>query len=340
MAKYKIAVVGCGGISQPWLEHLTSKTEVEIVALVDILPENAKEKNDKYELNSTIYTSLEEALTHTDTNMVVDLTIPESHYKIVSTAIKAGCYVLGEKPMANSIEEVNAIVRLVDDHNAYYAIMQNRRFLPGFRGLQELLSKDILGDISYMGTEFFLGPHFGGFRDIMESPLLLDMAIHTFDQARFLLNNPKPISVYCHEYNPKFSWYKGDASAICIFEFDNGCVFNYTGSWCSTGIETTWEGKWRIQGTNGTAIYKNEKEVYAELSIEDSEEVNRILPTFEWQKNKNHAGCIDEMFEAIEEGRRAETDCRDNRYSMAMVFGALKSSREGRKVYIEEELLK
>ena len=36
-------------------------------------------------------------------------------------------------------------------------------------------------------SDFFLGVHFGGFRDKMQHVLLLDMAIHTFDAARFII---------------------------------------------------------------------------------------------------------------------------------------------------------
>jgi hypothetical protein len=43
-------------------------------------------------------------------------------------------------------------------------------------------------------------------------------------------------------------------------------------------------------------------------------------------------GCLDEMFTALINNRKAETDCRDNIKSMAMVFGALKSAEEQRKV--------
>ncbi|MNC30577.1 hypothetical protein D3C75_788650 [compost metagenome] len=47
-----------------------------------------------------------------------------------------------------------------------------------------------------------------------------------------------------------------------------------------------------------------------------------------------HHGCLQEMFLSLSEQRPAETDCRDNIYSMAMVFGALESARTGRKLDI------
>ena len=60
--------------------------------------------------------------------------------------------------------------------------------------------------------EFFKAPHFGGFREEMAHPLLVDMAIHAFDAARYLLG-ADPVSVYCEAFNPAWSWYAGDAAA-------------------------------------------------------------------------------------------------------------------------------
>lgn len=70
--------------------------------------------------------------------------------------------------------------------------------------------------------------------NIRARPLILDMAIHTFDQARFT-TGPDPVSVYCQEYNPPGSWYAGNASAICIYKMSDGTVFCYRGSWCAEG---------------------------------------------------------------------------------------------------------
>lgn len=51
-----------------------------------------------------------------------------------------------------------------------------------------------------------------------------------------------------------------------------------------------------------------------------------------WPGQEGHRGCLDEMFQALAEQRKPETDGTDNIKSMAMVYGALQSAREGRKV--------
>ena len=142
--------------------------------------------------------------------------------------------------------------------------MQNRRFNKQIRAFRDVVQSGEIGEQGLISADFFLGPHFGGFREEMASPLILDMAIHTFDQARFI-SNANPISVYCHEFNQKGSWYEGNATAICIFEMDNGAVFNYRGSWSAEGAPTSWESSWRVTGSKGTAIWDGSQAPYAEI---------------------------------------------------------------------------
>ena len=73
----------------------------------------------------------------------------------------------------------------------------------------------------------------------------------------------KPLAVYCHETNPKGSWYRHGASANAIFEFDDGAVFTYRGSWCAEGANTSWESRWRIVGSKGTILWDGADEFQA-----------------------------------------------------------------------------
>ena len=56
---------------------------------------------------------------------------------------------------------------------------------------------------------------------------------------------------------------------------------------------------------------------------------------FTWDGREGHAGCLDEMFAALSEGRKAETDCEDNIQSMKMVFGAIESSKHAKKITLK-----
>lgn len=152
------------------------------------------------------------------------------------------------------------------------------------------------------------------------------MAIHTFDAARFISGlNAK--SVYCCEYNPSWSWYKGNANAVCIFEFENGAVFEYSGTWCAKGLITSWDSQWDVCCSNGSVHWDGYNSMY-----EENEKAERT----EIQKNQieliRHQGCINDMIEALKNNSRPQTDCRDNIKSVEMMFKAIESAKTGKKV--------
>ena len=64
-----------------------------------------------------------------------------------------------------------------------HAVVQNRRYLAGVRRIARVLDSGAIGALTSIHCDFFLAPHFGGFREEMDHVLLIDMAIHTFDAA-------------------------------------------------------------------------------------------------------------------------------------------------------------
>jgi len=343
MREHKIVIAGCGGMANAWVKDALARENATIVALVDIKPEFAQAMADRHGLTCGIYTDLTEAIVSTGANLVFDVTIPASHFQVCSTAMQLGANVFGEKPMAESMAEGREIIAISNRTGRTYSVMQNRRYNGQIRALRELAAGGAIGRIGQTHADFFIGAHFGGFRDAMDSPLILDMAIHTFDQARFIAG-ADPVSVYCHEFNPPGSWYAGNASAVCIYEMSDGSVFTYRGSWCAEGAPTSWESQWRINGERGTAVWDGTNAPYAEVvAVSDQtgkfmREYERMEAVLDWQGRSGHEGCFDEMFAALEAGRPAETDCRDNIKSMAMVLGAIDSAKTGRKVDLRDYL--
>ena len=338
MDRFKVAVAGCGNMANTWVQYALSREDTEIVALVDIKEENAQAMANKYNLKCGVFNNLKQAISESGANLVFDVTIPDAHMDTVITAMKMGCNVMGEKPMASSMEEAREMLRWADKLGKSYAVMQNRRYLKNIRAFRDIIESGVIGRPGFICADFFIGPHFGGFREAMDSPLILDMAIHTFDQARFI-TGADAVSVYCHEFNPPGSWYRGNASAVCIFGMSDGSVFCYRGSWCAEGAPTSWESTWRVNGSKGTGLWYGINTPYAEVVDEEKETgfinpYKRVDASLTWQGREGHEGCLDEMFNALIQGRKAETDCRDNINSMAMVFGALESAKTGRKVIL------
>jgi predicted dehydrogenase len=271
-------------------------------------------------------------------DVVFDCTPPHVHRTITEAALLYGCHVLGEKPMAESMKDAREMVRSAAAANRRYAVIQNRRFQPRIERFRALLRSAAIGPLTTLHADFFIGAHFGGFRDTMEHVLLLDMAIHTFDQARHI-SGCDPVSVICHEWNPPGSWYRHGASAVAVFEMTGGVVFSYRGSWCAEGPPTTWESQWRAIGTKGTATWDGGDALSAHVAVEDdgfmrlSQPVS--LPPTPDVVHTDHAGVINDFLDALRTGREPLTICTDNIRSLAMVHGAIETARSGRRIAIE-----
>lgn len=330
-------LVGCGGMSGAWLGVAANDPALKMVGLTDLRREAAEQRAEEFELGpEVVYDSQEEALEATDPDVVFDCTVPEAHYEVTMKALDAGCHVMGEKPLADSMEHAREMVAKADEVDRLYAVMQNRRYLPSAPSAARLARDGSLGRLTTVNVDFYIGAHFEGFRAEMDHPLLLDMAIHTFDQAR-QLTDADPVSVYCEEFNPEGSWYRDGASAMCIFEMTDDVVFNYRGSWCSEGYNTPWAGTWRIIGTKGTELWA-EDEPRAEVIEDDSgfmSEMKEIAGPDVPVEAEGHEGCINEFLRCVREGGEPQTVASDNIKSLAMVFGAIDSAEKSERVRID-----
>jgi len=334
MKTYKTVVVGAGGISNAWFPHL--KTEgFEVVGIVDINPEAAKAKKREHGLDCATGTGIASMLRRVKPEVVVDLTIPDAHCRVTCAALAAGCHVIGEKPMAANMAQARRMVKASEEAGRLYMVSQSRRYEPRHNGLKAELASGRIGALTTVNCDFFMGCHFGGFREEMESPLILDMSIHHFDLMR-MMTDAKPLAVYAHEFNPRGSWYKGDVSASCIFEMSDGIVFTYRGSWCAEGMHTSWHGDWRFTGEKGTVLYERDKVPAGEIITGDTG-FNRPRSQFEvpdLEVAPGQHGALKELRKFLETGAKPQGECHDNIKSLAMVFAAMESSRKGRRVAI------
>ncbi len=331
----RCVVVGAGGISGAWFPPLKEE-KVEVAAVVDLRLEAAQARIAEHGLAAEASADLAAMLAKHRPDFVLDLTVPEAHCQVTTTALRAGYPVVSEKPMASSMEEAREMVRVSEQTGKLYMVSQSRRWEPKHDMVRRTVAAGTIGDVTTVNCDFFLGAHFGGFRDEMPSPLILDMAIHHFDMARFM-SGVDPVAVYAHEFNPKGSWYRGDVSADCIFEMTNGVVFAYRGSWCSEGFPTSWNGQWRVIGERGTLLYEYDQEPRVQVVSGDEgfmRPVQDVAPALSPVEKTYFHGGLMEMLTYLRTGQRPQTECHDNIKSLAMVFAAIDSSRRKERVAV------
>ena len=333
----KAVLVGAGGMGRAWAKNLSECPDVDVVGWVDLRPEAAASGAADLGLTDLyVGADLGVALAERRPDFVVDVTVPEAHRDVTLQALAAGLPVLGEKPMADSMAHAHEMVAASERAGKLYMVSQSRRYDARLAALRELIV-GATGPLGVLNSDFYIGAHFGGFRDEMPNVLLLDMAIHTFDAARYL-GGADPVAVYCEEFNPPWSWYRGDACATAIFEMTGGLRYTYRGGWCAEGRHTSWEGEWRAVGPHGTATWDGTEAPEAAvvvaadgfMSATDTRRgiVDEGMPG-------GIAGSLRDFLRALKTGATPMGECHDNIKSLAMVFAAIESAASGRRITVE-----
>jgi predicted dehydrogenase len=314
-------------MGRTWLDVVARRDDVRVAAIVDVFIDAAKAAALDKGLDVPVFSTLEEALAAVQADLVLNVTIPEAHAAVDTVALRAGVPVLSEKPLTPTVAEALALAALSEVTGTLLATSQSRRYSPGIATFRDALQSN--GGAEHLATQFFVGPRFGGFREEMAHPLLEDMAIHTFDQARYLLD-AEPTSVYCRESNPSWSWYQGAANADAIFSFDNGAVLASTGSWCADGLSTSWNGSWRGSFANGSASWDGGDTV----ELQRRDEAVTAVPLTETLRELD--ASLDEFLLALDGGPTPWGEVHRNVWSVAMVEGAIESARRDAPVRFAE----
>ncbi|GAB3797189.1 Gfo/Idh/MocA family oxidoreductase [Humibacter antri] len=326
----RVVLVGAGNMGRAWMRVLGESPDVALVGLVDLDLDLARRAAAERGLDVVVGAVLAEVVTASRAQAVIDVTVPPAHHAVNTEALFLGLPVLCEKPIAPTVAETLSLIAAEEVSGQLLMTSQSRRYYPQLAQLKAVTAT--LGDIGIVTTEFFKGPHFGGFRDEMEHPLLVDMAIHAFDVARYLLD-ADPISVDCRTFNPQWSWFRGDAAASATFVFAGGTRFSYTGSWCSQGLETSWNGSWRVSGARGSATWDGEGAPRVEYSDGGGTEPANVPGS-----RSEIAGALDEFVEALRTGTPPSGDVHSNVHSLAMVEAAVRSAAEERTVLLADVL--
>ena len=309
--------------------------EVEVVGVVDPQAERAFAAIQAHGLDPGVHAeTLEHLLARTPVELVVNLTPPRAHRAVIEAAFAAGCDVITEKPLASTFEDASALVRLSERTGRWLAVMQNRRYAPAIRRLGDEARAGAIGSLTQLGADMLMLPsHRSSYFGDSAHPLLTDMAIHTFDQARYLSGRDAR-RVVCHEFGP---WTDGrPVNAVATFELDDNVAFSYRGSWSTPGHATSYDAAWRLSGADGTLLWDSWGE--PSLAVRQSGDVAPSRDVQRWPVDdaSGFDVCLRAMLGALVRGEPAETDSHDHLRSLAMVYAAIRSAEQRRWVDLDE----
>jgi predicted dehydrogenase len=328
-------LTGLGGRGLHWLNAVRAYDGVDVVAFVEPWEQNQQRAANEFGVpRERIFNTLDEAIANSDAQFVLDVTPPKVHREVAEKAFAAGLDVLGEKPLSESYADAVAVVKAGKAAGRTHMITQNYRFGSQPRTAARLMREGLVGQPGQCDVQFYMpwadmpGTHY-----VTEPYMMInDMMVHHFDLLRYILSE-SPESVQAMTWNQPWGWHKGDACHSILFEYPSGLRATHVCLGCSVGAQTQWNGDWRIEGPNGSLELSKNGIFYSHLHRAE-EKVERKIEGVDVPGGEK--AILDEFLGAIRDGRQPECNAEDNLQSLAMVFAAIQSAKEGRKVRLDE----
>lgn len=191
----KILVVGCGNMGTSHATAYHHMPEFEICGLVSRGESNNK-LNKKLRANYPLFEDYEEALALTKPEAICISTYPDSHEEIALKALSSDCHIFIEKPLADTIEGSERIIKLAKEKNKKVVVGYILRHHPSWERF--ILEAQKLGSPLVMRMNLNQQSH--GFmwdvhRNLMKSlSPIVDCGVHYID-VMCQMTRSKPISV-------------------------------------------------------------------------------------------------------------------------------------------------
>lgn len=353
--KIKIAVIGCGNISGMHLDAYQKNPDTEIYALCDIEKKQADKRGEQYGVpEARRYLDCETMLKELpEIDAVSVCTWNSAHARCAIAALNAGKHVLCEKPMAVSAGEAQRMLDAARKSGKLLMIGFVRRFGNDCALLQELIDHDQLGEIYYAKTTYLRrnGNPGGWFGDRSRSGggPLIDLGVHVIDLARYLMGNPKPVSVYGATFQKLFnrpdikqtySYQSVSASdhdicdvedaATALIRFDNGSVISVEASF-TLNLEKD-RGTIEFFGTKAGAKLDPELHLYSSLNGYMTN-INFTAPTA-LSFDGLFANEINHFVSCVKDGIPCRNPAEDGVAIMKILDGIYESARTGHEVLL------
>jgi predicted dehydrogenase len=209
----KVGLLGVGHLGKIHLKNWLDIKDVQVAGFYDTDAGQAQRISDEFQIPA--YASVDELLDAVD---AVDIVAPTNfHFELCEKALKKGKHVFVEKPMCDTMQEAQALVKLVKEANVKFQVGHVERFNPAFLSVQEMKIDPMFIEVHRLAQFNPRGT---------EVSVVLDLMIHDID---LVLKLVKSDVKQVHASGVAVMTHTPDIANVRI-EFHNGCVANLTSS--------------------------------------------------------------------------------------------------------------
>lgn len=347
--KLKVALIGCGSVSNRYIPQLLSSPVIELVSLCDIKPERAVNQNKEYKVNAATYPNIDAMLAGVPFDLMVTTTDMQVHGDLNKKALEAGKHVWSEKPMANTYAEGKALLDLAKSKGLRIwgapAVVNSPQFVFMSKAIQE----GKIGTVaSAHGQYGHTGPGWSAFFYEKGGGSMPDLGVYNMATLTGLLGPAKSVMAMLSIVTPERTVddkgkikVEAEDNAHILIEHDNNvlshvmCGFNFfdphgheAGKQDLHSIQIFGsKGNMRLIGydweTNGVVLDNSETEPAKLLSTEKG--------GYEWQEGARVVG------ESIVNKTEPRINVEHALHVLEIIEAARKSQETGMRIKLESK---
>lgn len=333
----KFALAGAGYIAEIHAKAIRKHLGADLVAVVEKYPDKAAKLAKTFDIPRQ-YKIIEELLNEGDVDALVIGTPNFLHAPQTTAALDAGVHVMVEKPMAMNSADAEDMMDVAAKSSAKLMVAHCWRFDEEVLWLKDRVESKKLGQIirtKGYGVHANWGP-VGWFtkKALAGGGALADMGIHAIDTARFLLGDPRPVSVYA-QIGTYYGDFDVDDTGVIIINWDNGVTSYIESGWWQPHMEGP-EAATQLYGTKGFG------EIFPtrlEIPNPKAERVDQVDGGFAFPRDEHcPQGMYDHQMahfiECIREDKNPVPGGREGLINMKIVDAAYKSTETGQVVEV------
>jgi len=282
MKKLRVGVIGLG-MGRAHIMGYRTHPGADVVALADSNRERLDAVTKEFGIAAGYTDAL--AMVRKEGLDVVSVVTPNKFHKpLTVAALRAGCHVLCEKPMAMNAGEARQMLAAAKAARRRIMINFSYRFTEQSHALKRQVDSGILGNVYFARTVWHrrrgmpgLGGWFGQ-KHLSGGGPLIDLGVHRLDLALWLMGYPQPAWVLGAAFNPiatriaraQGKSYDVEDLAAGFVRFKNGAALAIEASWAANIAEAEFM-ETRLYGTEAGLVQRNVGEGYkfeAELFLE------------------------------------------------------------------------
>jgi UDP-N-acetyl-2-amino-2-deoxyglucuronate dehydrogenase len=337
-----VAIIGTGNISPQHIEgYLAFPERCKIVALVDIYPEKAAKKAEKYGLDVEIFDSHQALLDRPDIQLVSICTPPYCHAEIAVDFLKSGQDVIVEKPMAASLAECDRMIQAAEESKRVLSVVAQNRFRTPVMKLRQTLETGLLGKIRHVQVDsFWWRGHcyydlwWRGTWEKEGGGCTLNHAVHHIDMLNWMMGE-LPTEICAVLGNTAHDNAEVEDLSVAILKYGQGTLAQLTSSVVHHGEEQQliFQGEkarisapWKLYASQSKDNGFPERDVAVETQIQAFYDG---LPEVIYE---GHTGQIDNVLTAIETKTRPLSQGSDGKRALEVIAAIYKAGSTGLSV--------